>query len=340
MPAAKKVSEKLTELPAGQPSVSFEFFPPKTDDGVKNLLARAERMAKQDPLFMDMTWGAGGSSSELTLDLCTKIQQSTGIEMNMHLTCTNMEAEKVDIALEGCKAADIRNILALRGDPPAGQEQWEVTEGGFSCALDLVKYIVAKYGDYFCITVAGYPEGHPNVITEVADESKLSEAEKGRLVVTKDGGKFVCHDEDYKKEMAYLKEKVDAGASAIVTQMVFDADVYIQFVKDCRAIGIDVPILPGIMCVQNKGGFERMTAFCKSRVPPVFAETLAPLDESDKGAIKDAMTTLAVDLCRKLLAGGAPGVHLYCLNLEKVAMGILEGLGLLKEEAEKVAATN
>lgn len=139
-----------------------------------------------------------------------------------------MPEEKITEALKGCKEAGIRNIVALRGDPPRGQEKWEATEGGFSCALDLVKHIRKEYGDYFCLAVAGYPEGHPNMIHKVEDESALTATEKARAVAMPDG-LHVCSDADFAKEMEYLKAKVDAGADLIITQMFFDETVFIAF---------------------------------------------------------------------------------------------------------------
>jgi len=149
------------------PCISFEYFPPKTPEGVEKLHKCIEVMAQQDPLFMDMTWGAGGATSDLTLDISAKSQARHNVMVNMHLTCTNQVKEKCDFGLNGAKAAGICNIVALRGDPPKGQEKWEVTEGGFACALDLVKYTRQNYGDYFSLQVSGYPEGHPDVIKKV-----------------------------------------------------------------------------------------------------------------------------------------------------------------------------
>ena len=129
-----------------------------------------KRLKATNPTFCDITWGAGGSTADLTLDIAKRMQQEVGVECMMHLTCTNMEKDMVDKALAECKAAGIRNILALRGDPPKGQEKWTAVEGGFECGLDLVKYIRSQYGDYFGIAVAGYPEAHPEVIVEDAAE--------------------------------------------------------------------------------------------------------------------------------------------------------------------------
>jgi methylenetetrahydrofolate reductase (NADPH) len=248
-----------------------EFFPPKTDAGVENLFKALTKLQRFAPVFADVTWGAGGSTSDLTIELCKRTKQA-GTVPNMHLTCTNVDKQKIDEALATCKAAGITNLLALRGDPPAGQDKWEASSLEFTCALDLVKYIRKEHGDYFCVTVAGYPEGHPTKMSVVEGGlADLSAAELRRYSVqtAEDGSKqiVVCRDDDYKGELAYLKEKVDAGSDAIITQMFFDPQVFGQFVSDCREIGITVPIIPGIMMLSNLGGFRRMTGFCKSRIP-------------------------------------------------------------------------
>ena len=167
------------------------------------------------PAFTDMTWGAGGSTADLSLELALYAQK-TGHVSNMHLTCTNIAGESdpkkaVLEALQKAHQGGIRNIVALRGDPPAGEEEWKAADGGFTCALDLVKYIREKFGSDFGISVAGYPEGHPNAISEIQDVSTLSAAEKARSS-TFDGKTYCCLEADYKKEMDYLKQKVDAGA--------------------------------------------------------------------------------------------------------------------------------
>lgn len=213
-----------------------------------------EAYKKYDVLFADFTWGAGGSTSDLTLELCQETKSRHDLNPNMHLTCTNMPIEKVDHALATCKETGITNILALRGDPPAGQEVWKATEGGLTCALDLVKYIREKYDDYFSITVAGYPEGHPTSMTVWEGEvSELTPAEQGRCSVDiqEDGTKVVhvCRDDAFLSEIAYLKEKVAAGTNLIITQMFFDVEVFKSFVNICREAGINVPIIPGIFFV-------------------------------------------------------------------------------------------
>lgn len=185
----------------------------------QNLHARMDRMKSAlNPLFTDMTWGAGGSTADLSLELALQLQR-TGHVSNLHMTCTNIQKEGQEVdakkaiheALQAALDGGIRNIVALRGDPPAGEEEWKASKGGFTCALDLVKYMRETFGDQFGISVAGYPEGHPTAISEVADPSTLTDAEKARSAFF-DGKTFCCREADYKKEMDYLKEKVDAGA--------------------------------------------------------------------------------------------------------------------------------
>jgi len=321
-----KICDLIAEkAKAGEDWVSYEFFPPRTEQGVKNLVARFERMKQaRQPLFCDMTWGAGGSTSELTMDLTLKMK-ALGLEPNMHLTCTNVERKDVIKALQTCKDNDVRNIVALRGDPPHGQEKWEATEGGFECALDLVKFIRREHGDYFCLSVAGYPEGHPDTIVHVGDdESKLSPSERTRCRVTEEDGQkkvYVCPDAAFKLEMDYLKKKVDAGADAIITQMFFDADTYGAFLKACRKHGINVPVIPGIMLVQAAGGFRKMTAMCKTRVPSAVKEAV-DAKASDDVALKAYGVDLGVQISHQLLAHGAPGLHFYTLNLDKTTLAI------------------
>lgn len=314
-----------------KPFVSFEYFPPRTQEGVTNLYDRFMRMKEQKPLFMDVTWGAGGSTSELTMELCTHITKECGQIANMHLTCTNQDKEKTELALTQAKENGIQNIVALRGDPPAGQENWEAVEGGFGCALDLESYIGEKYDDFFCISVAGYPEGHPDRIKAVEDR-ELTEDEKTRCC-TIDGVVHVCSDQDYAEEMEYLKKKQDAGAAFIITQMFFDVKVFVKFCDDCKAAGITIPVLPGIMLLQAYGGFKRMTGFCKTRVPEELAAKLEEIKD-DADAVKAFGIQEGVDRCKGLIAAGVPGLHFYTLNLEKTTYAIMEELGLKVAEVE------
>ncbi|GAB4858979.1 hypothetical protein Ancab_010451 [Ancistrocladus abbreviatus] len=287
---------------------SFEFFPPKTEDGVDNLFERMERLVAHNPAFCDITWGAGGSTADLTLDIASKMQNMVCVETMMHLTCTNMPVQKIDQALDTIKSNGLQNVLALRGDPPHGQDKFVKIEGGFSCALDLVNHIRSKYGDYFGITVAGYPEAHPDAI----------------------GSDGVATPEAYANDLAYLKKKVDAGADLIITQLFYDTDNFLKFVNDCRQIGINCPIVPGIMPINNYKGFLRMTGFCKTKIPAEITAALEPIKDNEE-AVRAYGIHLGTEMCKKILANGIKQLHLYTLNMEKTALAILMNLGFIEE---------
>nr|GLL26011.1 methylenetetrahydrofolate reductase 1-like [Ipomoea trifida] len=294
--------------PHGNVVFSFEFFPPKTEDGVDNLFERMDRMVVHNPTFCDITWGAGGSTADLTLDIANRMQNMVCVETMMHLTCTNMPVHKIDHALDTIKSNGIQNVLALRGDPPHGQDKFVQVDGGFSCALDLVKHIRDKYGDYFGITVAGYPEAHPDVISPTG----------------------LATPEAYQNDLAYLKRKVDAGADLIITQLFYDTDIFLKFVNDCRQIGIKCPIVPGIMPINNYKGFLRMTGFCKTKIPPEIMAALEPIKDNEE-AVKAYGIHLGTEMCKKILASGIKTIHLYTLNMEKSALAILMNLGVIEE---------
>ena len=299
---------------ARAPRVPFIRFTPARADsgcrpspqGVENLFRRMDRMVAAGPVFCDITWGAGGTTADVTLDIADRMQNQACVETMMHLTCTNMKAEMVTEALLHSRAKGVRNILALRGDPPKGQEKFEAVEGGFECALDLVRFIKKTHGSEFGICVAGYPEAHPDFIVDDPEEM----------------------EQNYWKNIAYLKEKVDAGAGLIITQLFYDCDIFLKFVKDCRQAGIQVPILPGIMPIQSYGGFKRMTAFCKTKIPQTILDTLEPISENE-AAVKAYGIHLGAQMCRRLLDAGTPGLHMYSLNLEKSVLGILKAVGLV-----------
>lgn len=288
-----KIIEKLL-LAKGEkrPFYSFEFFPPKTRAGVTNLFSRIERMASLEPGFIDVTWGAGGSTAKLTLDICSESQNHT--DVMMHITCTSITKDNIRKALVAARDNGIRNILALRGDPSRGAEQWEPCEGGFAHASELVRFIRSEFGDYFGIAVAGYPEGHISA-TSLQDDIK------------------------------FLKEKVDAGADFIMTQMFYDVSLFLQWRTQCRAAGIVCPIIPGIMPIQNYTGFMRMTSFCRTNVPPGILESLHPIRDDDS-RVKQYGIDLAINMCKELLNNQVEGLHFYTLNLERSVTQILEGL--------------
>ncbi|XP_059445967.1 methylenetetrahydrofolate reductase (NADH) 2-like [Corylus avellana] len=306
MKVIEKIQAGLAE--EGKVVFSFEFFPPKTDDGVDNLFERMDRMVAHNPAFCDITWGAGGSTADLTLDIANRMQNIICVESMMHLTCTNMPVDKIDHALSTIKSNGLQNVLALRGDPPHGQDKFVQIQGGFACALDLVKHIRAQYGDYFGITVAGYPEAHPDVI----------------------GSNGVASLEAYHNDLAYLKRKVEAGADLIITQLFYDTDIFLKFVDDCRKIGITCPIVPGIMPINNYKGFIRMTGFCKTKIPAEVSAALEPIKDNEE-AVRAYGIHLGTEMCKKILAHGIRTVHLYTLNMEKSALAILMNLGLIEE---------
>lgn len=290
----KVINKILKAHEEGRPSWSFEYFPPKTQQGVQNLYDRMERMYRLGPEFIDVTWNAGGTTSQLTSEIVATAQSVYGLETIMHLTCTNMPKEKIDKALKDAKECGCQNILALRGDPPRGQEHWEACENGFSHAIDLVRYIRQQYGDYFGIAVAGYCEGHVD-------------------------------NPDKDDDLYRLKEKVDAGADFIITQVFYDVDIFLNWVKKCRAIGISCPIIPGILPIQNYSGFNRIITLSKTIVPQFVLEELEPIKDDD-AAVKEYGIRLAVDMIRKMFADGIKCYHFYTMNLERSTRLILEAL--------------
>lgn len=298
-----KIIDKINkEIENNNIYYSFEYFPPKTKTGQQNLYIKLDKMGSLEPLFIDITWGAGGSTSELTLDICKNTQHFLCLETQMHLTCTNINEKLVKEALEEAKNNNIRNILALRGDPPEEGKEWEASDEKFKYAIDLVKYIRKEYGDYFGICVAGYPEGHPNG--------------------------------NYEEDLKYLKEKVDAGADFVITQLFYDVDKFLKYVDDCRNIGIMCPILPGILPIVNYNNFKRMVGFCKVSVPQYILDDLEDIKDNDEEVLKYGIQ-LATDMCKKILDYGLYGLHFYTLNRDDACVKIINNLNLLDNISDK-----
>nr|OQO19365.1 hypothetical protein B0A51_14310 [Rachicladosporium sp. CCFEE 5018]OQO21063.1 hypothetical protein B0A51_11470 [Rachicladosporium sp. CCFEE 5018] len=294
------ITKKLAASHAkGEPTYSFEFFPPKTSQGVQNLYDRMDRMHGFGPAFIDITWGAGGRHSQLTCEMVKVAQSVYGLETCMHLTCTDMETSKIDEALKEAYNSGCTNILALRGDPPREQEKWEQAEGGFRYARDLIKYIKTNYGDHFDIGVAGYPEG--------CDETTGSE-----------------------EHIPYLKEKIDAGGTFIVTQMCYDADIFIDWVHRCHAAGIpeSVPIIPGIMPIHTHASFMRRATWTQCHIPPEWHEKLEPV-KNDDVSVREVGKELVADFCRRVLDSGTTmHLHFYTMNLAVATRMVLEELAV------------
>lgn len=328
-PPDDKLSTLLNSLPPSSTYFSLEFFPPKTQAGFTNLQARLTRMTTAfRPLFVTVTWGAGGSTSTKSLELAEVCQRQLGVPTVLHLTCTNMTQRIIDEALDECRSAGIRNILALRGDPPREEYKDPVTDSTpqqtpaegeeFVWAVDLVKYIRRKHGDYFCIGVAGYPEGH-------ADESH-PEA----------GKQNVEHD------LPYLADKTKAGADFIMTQMTYDADAYKRYEERLRSykdaesdeqIFKTIPIIPGLMPIQSYQIVRRITKLSHAKLPEDISARIEAVKNDDEEVKKVGVDIVSelVDKIRRLpQPDGLPrGLHFYTLNLEKSVAFILERCGLL-----------
>ena len=289
-------SKLATAHENGKPTFSFEFFPPKTAQGVQNLYDRMDRMHDLGPAFIDITWGAGGQHSRLTCEMVNAAQAHYGLETCMHLTCTDMSKNKVDEALRLAYKSGCTNILALRGDPPRDQEKWEAKAGGFKYAKDLVQYIKAKYGNHFDIGVAGYPEG--------------------------------CDDQDDPQLLLdHLKEKIDVGGTFIVTQMFYDVDIFLNWVKQCRQKGIKVPIIPGIMPISTHAAFLRRANGMGCHIPEDWQAALEPV-KNDDAAVRDIGKDLVADMCRKILDAGIQHLHFYTMNLAQATRMVLDELSL------------
>ncbi|KAI7107940.1 methylenetetrahydrofolate reductase-like protein, partial [Hortaea werneckii] len=306
-------------LPPDANYFSLEFFPPKTQQGFANLHARLSRMAQAlRPLFVNVTWGAGGSTSAKSLALAELTQRSLQLTTCLHLTCTNMSRKLVDEALEQAKVLGIRNILALRGDPPRSDEyndpnnplsEQDDSNKDFTWAVDLVRYIRKQYGDYFCIGVAGYPEGH-------SDQSHPEH-------------QSVEHD------LPSLVEKTAAGADFIMTQLFFDVEAYNNYEKRLRShesgLFKTIPIIPGLMPVQSYQILRRTTKLSHASLPPDVLSRMEPIKADDEAVKRVGVDVLCemVENMRRHESPCARGFHFYTLNLEKVVTQILERTGLI-----------
>ena len=266
-------------------------------------------MARFNPLFVTITWGAGGSTATRSLDLATSCQNDHGMTTCLHLTCTNMERDILDSALSKAHDAGIRNILALRGDPPRGQEYWVPSSGEFQYAVDLVKYIRQKYGDWFCIGVAAYPEGH-------ADGSSPEQ-------------------QDPRLDLPYLREKVKAGADFILTQIFYSLPLFMSFEKllreDESGLFKTIPIIPAVMPIQSYQSFRRMTKLTNASIPPPLLSRIEEVKADDE-AVKQSGVDVAVEMIKQIRSGTEQrcmGAHFCTFNLERSVAFILEKTGMI-----------
>jgi methylenetetrahydrofolate reductase (NADPH) len=289
---------RIDELLAASddPVFSFEFFPPKTEQGEANLYAALAELQRLEPAFVSVTYGALGSTRDKTLEIIQRIQAEFGMDAMAHFTCVGATSDELRAVLDDMRDAGIVNVLALRGDPPPGQEAWTKTEGGLEYSRELVELIGAEYD--FAIGGACFPETH-------------------------------IHATSPEDDLRYLKEKVDAGTKFLITQLFFDNGVYFDFVRRAREIGIDVPIIPGVMPIQSAQQIKRMTELCGSEIPAGLQAALeARADQPEAAqALGVAFATLQ---CAELLRGGAPGIHFYTLNRSPATRAILAALKLLR----------
>ncbi len=293
-----KISEMLRfAAERGEPTFSFEFFPPKTAAGEDSLFASLRALRPLAPSFVSVTYGAGGSTQNRTLELVSRIERDTEIDAAAHLTCVGASREELRALLEGLAAAGVRNLLLLRGDPPRGQREFIPAEGGLRYASELIalarEVSAARKWD-FCIGAACYPEGH-------------------------------VENRDLVRDLRNLQIKVSAGADFLVTQLFFDNRAYFDFVLRARAAGIEVPILPGLMPITNVDQIERFTAMCGAHIPSKLQAALRARRDDPEAALQLGVayaTLQAAELLRK----GAPGIHFYTLNKSHATRAILAAL--------------
>jgi methylenetetrahydrofolate reductase (NADPH) len=288
---------RIDELLAGSgPVFSFEFFPPRTEQGEQNLYTALGELGALDPSFVSVTYGAGGSTREKTIEIVKRIKRDHGLEAMAHFTCVGATVGQLRGTLDEMAGAEIENVLALRGDPPAGQESWVKTEGGLEYSSELVELIRADYP--FAIGAACFPETHIHASSPEAD-------------------------------LGHLAEKVGAGVDFLITQLFFDNARYFDFVARARALGIEVPIIPGIMPITQVGQIERMAAMCGASIPEGLQRELHLREEAPE-AVLDFGVAYATLQCAELLAAGAPGIHFYTLNRSPATRAILGALKLTR----------
>jgi methylenetetrahydrofolate reductase (NADPH) len=278
------------------PVFSFEFFPPKTDEGERNLRATLEDLRAFDPDFVSVTYGAGGSTRNRTVELTHWIKQDLGIEAMAHLSCVGTTRAELYEILDGMRMAGIENVLALRGDPPRGETEWRAHPGGLQYSTELAALI--RDGYPFSVGAACFPEVHPEAPGLAAD-------------------------------LHFLKQKVDAGATFLITQLFFDNELYFRFIEEARSAGIDVPILPGIMPITDVSQIKTITGMCGATIPSQLMEALE-WRAADPEAVLQLGVAYATLQCAELLARGAPGVHFYTLNRSPATRAILSALRLLR----------
>ena len=275
-----------------RPAFSFEFFPPKTDEGQQTLERTLEVLRDDAPDYVSMTYGAGGTTRSSTVELTRWIKQELGIEAMAHLSCVGEPRGRLVEILQQTEAAGVENVLALRGDPPRDQTQWRPHPGGLHYSVELIHLIKERFD--FCVGAACFPEVHPDAA-------------------------------DRESDLGYARAKQDAGAGFLITQLFFDNELYFEFVDDARSAGITVPIVPGIMPITNYGQIKRFTEMCGATIPSELGGELNGRAD-DPEAVAELGVAYATLQCSDLLARGAPGIHFYTLNRSPATRAILAAL--------------
>ena len=275
-----------------RPTFSFEFFPPADDDGFDSLYGTIEKLKPLSPSFVSVTYGAGGETRAKTMSLVGRIQNGVGIESMAHLTCARSAKSELESILNNLQGCGIDNVLALRGDPPAGKKGFEPVSDGFSHANELVEFIRSRCG--FCIGVAGYPEGHPE-------------------------------SPDKRTDLDNLRRKVDAGADFIITQLFFDTADFYRFRDACEWDGVRVPIIAGIMPIQSIKQIKRFTEMCGAKIPADLLDRLESV-EDDPDAVRQVGMYHATEQCRDLIDHQVAGIHFYTLNRSTATRAIYQHL--------------
>lgn len=276
-----------------KPTVSFELYPARDPAAAEKLDKVIDRLAKLEPDFVSVTFGAGGSTREGSYALVKKLKQEKGLEVVAYFTCWGLGPEQISAVLDDYRELGVETILAARGDPPHDQPGFQPHPESLAHASNLIAFIKPRYD--FCIACAGYPEGH----VEAASPEK---------------------------DLEYLKLKVDRGADFVITNYTYDNDLFFAFQKRARTLGIEMPILPGVMPIYSVKMMENLARLCGASIPDRVRKDLESLDPADKKAVAAYGIDLACDLCRGLLRGGAPGIHIYTMDRSKAAVQIVTTL--------------
>jgi len=276
-----------------KPTISFELFPPRSEKGAENLEKSIDALAALEPDFVSVTFGAGGSTREGSRQLVEKLKNEKKLEVMAYFACYGFGPEEITAVLDDYQALGVENVLAVRGDPPREEENFQPHPDSLAHACDLIAFIRPRYS--FCLGAAGYPEGH-----------------------------IEC--ESREKDIEFLKLKVDNGAEYIISNYFYDSEYFFDFIRRCRAIGIDVPIVPGVMPIYSLKMMKMLAGLCGAAITEKVSAGIASLPEDDKEALVNFGIDFAAGQCRQLLEAGVPGLHFYTMDLSKSTVGIVNRL--------------